>query len=486
MASLLFPDDERSVQPLLIPPPPDERGPLAPDPRADAFAQATGQVYQQVSDYIAKQQRDAIDRGLWEGGQVWEGGHPTRGGLLDAARQTAEGVAMGTTSSGGGPRPPGLSLERVNPRNLRPMSGDADLTVPGAHAYTVRNPAGEHIGTVDTRWDPQTGELHIADIQSPDGANSLGAGAMKQLRATLLEQYPDARSLSGQRITGAGPNREIFQRVRPYQGRPEPVPEPPSGFTTYHGSPHKFDPTPKNPLGEFRDSAIGTGEGGQAYGMGHYAGEAEAVGLRYRDLLAAKFQSPEKTAVEDAILKEIAAGNEKAAALEAKGFDYMSPEVNAATAPHEQAVKALQDKLSAIPPTKGHVYEVRVNADQERFLNWDKPLSEQHPDVVKALKNTPYPPHDMRMSVKDYMAALETNREMATKSGDPAALASQALKEAGIPGIRYLDQDSRSAGHGTHNVVVFDPAVMEIIRRYGLAGLMLGGGGLLAPNRQER
>jgi hypothetical protein len=92
----------------------------------------------------------------------------------------------------------------------------------------------------------------------------------------------------------------------------------------------------------------------------------------------------------------------------------------------------------------------------------------------------------MRMSVKDYMAALETNREMATKSGDPAALASQALKEAGIPGIRYLDQDSRSAGHGTHNVVVFDPAVMEIIRRYGLAGLMLGGGGLLAPNRQER
>jgi hypothetical protein len=361
MASLLFPDDERSVQPLLIPPPPDERGPLASDPRADAFAQATGQVYQQVSDYIAKQQRDAIDRGLWEGGQVWEGGHPTRGGLLDAARQTAEGVAMGTTSSGGKP-----------------------------------------------------------------------------------------------------------------------------SFNVYHGSPHKFDPTPKNPLGEFRDSAIGTGEGGQAYGMGHYAGEAEAVGLRYRDLLAAKFQSPEKTAVEDAILKEIAAGNEKAAALEAKGFDYMSPEVNAATAPHEQAVKALQDKLSAIPPTKGHVYEVRVNADQERFLNWDKPLSEQHPDVVKALKNTPYPPHDMRMSVKDYMAALETNREMATKSGDPAALASQALKEVGIPGIRYLDQDSRSAGHGTRNVVVFDPATMEIIRRYGLAGLMLGGGGLLAPNRQER
>jgi hypothetical protein len=216
MASLLFPDEDRSrFQPLLIPPPPDERGPLAPDPRADASRDALGQVYQQVSDYIAKQQQDAIDKGLWEGGQVWEGGHPTRGGLLEAARQTAEGVAMGTTSSGG----KGLILERVNPRNLRPMSGDADLTVPGNHAYYVRNPAGEHLGTVDTEWNPRVGELHIADLQSPEGANSLGAATIKQLRAALLEQYPDARTLSGYRISGSNPNREIFQRLQPYQGR---------------------------------------------------------------------------------------------------------------------------------------------------------------------------------------------------------------------------------------------------------------------------
>jgi hypothetical protein len=65
-------------------------------------------------------------------------------------------------------------------------------------------------------------------------------------------------------------------------------------------------------------------------------------------------------------------------------------------------------------------------------------------------------------------------------SNEGSAAATQALQEAGIPGIRYLDAGSRGAGEGTHNVVVFDPANMEIIRRYGLAGLMGGGAAALA------
>ncbi len=63
--------------------------------------------------------------------------------------------------------------------------------------------------------------------------------------------------------------------------------------------------------------------------------------------------------------------------------------------------------------------------------------------------------------------------------GDPHA-AAQTLQQAGIPGIRYLDAGSRSAGEGSHNLVVFSPETMEIIRRYGLAGLMGGGTAALA------
>jgi hypothetical protein len=60
----------------------------------------------------------------------------------------------------------------------------------------------------------------------------------------------------------------------------------------------------------------------------------------------------------------------------------------------------------------------------------------------------------------------------------------KALNEVGIPGIRYLDQGSRGAGEGSHNYVVFDANTMNIIRRYGLAGLMAGGGAAVAQQQR--
>ena len=56
-----------------------------------------------------------------------------------------------------------------------------------------------------------------------------------------------------------------------------------------------------------------------------------------------------------------------------------------------------------------------------------------------------------------------------------AAAASEALKAAGIPGIRYLDGGSRADGSGTSNHVIFDPATIAILRKYGIAGLVAGG-----------
>ena len=49
--------------------------------------------------------------------------------------------------------------------------------------------------------------------------------------------------------------------------------------------------------------------------------------------------------------------------------------------------------------------------------------------------------------------------------------------QAGIPGIRYLDQGSRGgAGQGTSNYVVFDPKIIDILRKYAVPGLITGGG----------
>jgi hypothetical protein len=54
----------------------------------------------------------------------------------------------------------------------------------------------------------------------------------------------------------------------------------------YHGSPHKFAPTERNPLGEFDASKIGTGEGAQVYGHGIYTAENPVVGKEYKLSLA--------------------------------------------------------------------------------------------------------------------------------------------------------------------------------------------------------
>ena len=60
--------------------------------------------------------------------------------------------------------------------------------------------------------------------------------------------------------------------------------------------------------------------------------------------------------------------------------------------------------------------------------------------------------------------------------GHPA-VAAGACRMHGVPGIRYLDAGSRGAGEGSRNTVVSSiRPTMDIVRRYGLAGLMAGGG----------
>lgn len=40
------------------------------------------------------------------------------------------------------------------------------------------------------------------------------------------------------------------------------------------------------------------------------------------------------------------------------------------------------------------------------------------------------------------------------------------MRAQGVPGIRYLDAMSRTAGEGTHNYVVWDDSLIDIMRKY--------------------
>jgi hypothetical protein len=179
---------------------------------------------------------------------------------------------------------------------------------------------------------------------------------------------------------------------------------------------------------------------------------------------------------------------------------------------------------------KGRMYEVNINANPEDFLDWDKPLSEQPEGIRNALNNFPIttqirdgmplgPNAKLRIEVDPdlpeyprYFMSMDTGTEfrlsekdlknfaassideasgktalttIASEMGISEREASQKLKEAGIPGIKYLDAGSRGAGDGSRNYVVFDDALIEILRKYGIAGLGLLGAGGAAYNSEQ-
>jgi hypothetical protein len=61
-----------------------------------------------------------------------------------------------------------------------------------------------------------------------------------------------------------------------------------------------------------------------------------------------------------------------------------------------------------------------------------------------------------------------------SRVGSPKA-ASKAFKEEGIVGSKFLDGISRRKGEGTHNLVIWDPDVITVVRTFGLASLVAGG-----------
>ena len=155
---------------------------------------------------------------------------------------------------------------------------------------------------------------------------------------------------------------------------------------------------------------------------------------------------------------------------------------------------------------QGALYTTRLDVEPEDLLDYDAPLSEQSAKVRAALSKfqltteirdgMPLGPNGhLRIEVdpdlpeyKKYFMKLDSGTEFRLSEGDLRNFiatneqevsgktilstiaaqvggedkASQALREAGIPGIRYLDQGSRASGEGTRNFVIFDDKLISI------------------------
>lgn len=246
---------------------------------------------------------------------------------------------------------------------------------------------------------------------------------------------------------------------------------PASVFTAYHGSPHDFD--------KFSMDSIGTGEGAQTYGHGLYFAEAEDVAKNYSTMR-----------------------NDHSFTLDGKEFSNSDPVAVAAMdaitnagGKIDNAIKSLsesgdglnklgKDALDLLKSgrmdvkTSGNMYEVQINANKDDFLDWDKPLRSQ-PQNVKSIIDDKLRRYYGASGQFDaqYSKHAEQNPLMIFDEIDPRGMQSdirsQEMLEAGIPGIRYLDGDSRGVGQGSSNYVLFDADLAEIKRKYAQAGIPL-------------
>ena len=270
----------------------------------------------------------------------------------------------------------------------------------------------------------------------------------------------------------------------------------PIGMTAWHGSPHKFD--------KFSLDKIGTGEGAQAYGHGLYLAEKPEIAAGYRERLSTNYidNSGAQKAAGDAWTEAMQAAQDAGAkhpdharAIAAQVQSWVDSGKQAKTflrynqppAGTEAQYKAAADALNGLKKNPGNLYKTDIPDEAvARFLDWDKPLSQQAPEVQAALQkmdptklsmyvNYGWPltnPADaMKETGSRLYEGLGKGKDWNAKLGidERRTYAAQVLQDMGIPGIRYLDGGSRSAGQGSSNFVAFDPEMIRILERNGQA-----------------
>ena len=306
------------------------------------------------------------------------------------------------------------------------------------------------------------------------------------------------------------------------------------GIRAYQGG-----PTAHN---KYSDEFLGTGEGAQVYGSGHYFAEAEDTAKNYRELLARRqppdpennaaqdyidaYWDPETTdkdAFEEEFMGDIVGKEhhlrDRTMTYELRDGSFLQYDMNT-------------NDFRSVGPKKGYMYEVMIDADPEELMDWDKKIIDQSDYVQQKLSDAGLLDYGALQRYKNLLKKQRDLDEIRSKTGGvfteaqgdrymqlhnklqdimtedlnnpnfPVKITStgrrayysfgpelsgegvqreitRRAEEAGIKGIRYKDAYSRGKEEGTSNFVVFNPEIIEIARRYGialpLAGAVLAG-----------
>jgi hypothetical protein len=261
-------------------------------------------------------------------------------------------------------------------------------------------------------------------------------------------------------------------------------------ISAHHGTPHKVD--------RFSLDKIGTGEGAQAYGYGLYFAGNPNVAKAY----ARTYARGEISTAEDAARLALSLEQSPASAIEAlKALDI--PGLKNSTLV-DDAVRLVESGAVST----GNLYTVTLDVNDEDLLDWDKPFSEQPESLRKAfaamteVRVRPYGPNpyggeeladveiklpggqwsaegayplqkakkrleDKQSIIDDLRFSGESIYDIIMRTKRDAAEVSQYLNDLGVPGIRYLDGNSRAQGQGSSNYVLFDESKIQITEENG-------------------
>lgn len=276
-----------------------------------------------------------------------------------------------------------------------------------------------------------------------------------------------------------------------------------SPIVAYHGTPHEVD--------KFDSSKIGTGEGAQVYGRGLYFADNPAVAEEYKKSISRRsthdFVPPDADANEAHVLgmmqdrgydttkrqvEDVIAHSRKSLAEK-----IVSKKIEEADAlmgtlwNYRQMLKAMDspkiresfDKWNS--QGAGNTYTVHLDAEPEDLLDWDKPLSQQSESVKSALRGAGlYYEDQTGERIYDSLSRGTAKIEdgVISRNEKTPQSASEKLLKLGIPGIRYLDGNSRERGDGTHNYVMFDDSKIKITGKNGEAVSTKQALGAASPN----
>lgn len=250
----------------------------------------------------------------------------------------------------------------------------------------------------------------------------------------------------------------------------------------YHGTPHTIE-------GTFSYDKIGSGHGAQGFGWGFYFAENKSVAQDYvPSSFKEKYQYKGKSGLWWYEHFSNTNDYEKASVWESILLHKSKHQVMRSLDPDEtetlKYVQSLPDKLFAQP--KGHLYEVELNVEEDKLLNWNILFSEQTPFVQNQLKKFKsqielgmnyisggyafenvtgsriYHGLQESFSIPKANGGLQhTEYDKYTKPKNASLL----LRSINIQGIVYASYDDPNLlKKGSRNIVIFDPKDIKILK----------------------